>query len=150
MDPRDHTADLRTIRLVWLAILAGVALMTLAFVGLMGLGVGRVLTEHAEAVFYLNAGISLAAIVAAFGVQRRMLGRLPTSRTYEEVIADVRLAGILSLAILEASVLVAGVSAITTGEAVNLLFVVPFFAFAVLFFPTRARFEGWLALVGRN
>lgn len=150
MPSRDYAADLRTIRTVWIAIIAGVTLMTVAFVGLTGLGIGRTLSEHAATVFYVNAAVSFAAILGAFAVQRRMLDRLPHGGTYEEVVADVRLSGILSLAILEGSVLVAGLAAVVTGETFNLLFVVPFFAFAALFFPTRARFEGWLALAERD
>ena len=150
MPPRDPTADLRTIRAVWLAIVAGVAMMAVAFTGLTWLGIGRVLSEHAAAAFYANAAVNLASVVGAFAVQQRMLGRLPHAGAYEEVVADVRLSGILSLAILEGSALVAGLAAVATGEAFNLLFLVPFFGFAALFFPTRARFEGWLALAGRG
>lgn len=149
MSSRDPTTDLRTIRTLWVAIVAGVAMMTAAFVGLTWLGIGRALSEHGAMIFYANAAINLAAVLGAFAVHRRMLDRLPHGGTYEEVVGDVRLSGILSLAILEGSVLVAGLAAVLTGEAFNLLFVVPFFAFAALFFPTRARFEGWLALAER-
>ena len=150
MPTRNHAADLRTIRSVWIAIIAGVTMMTAAFVGLTWLGIGRSMSEHATAVFYANAALNLAAVLGAFAVHRRMLDRLPHGGSYEEVVADVRLSGILSLAILEGSVLVAGLAAVLTGEPFNLLFVVPFFAFAALFFPTRERFEGWLALAGRT
>ena len=150
MESRPYAADLRTIQAVWTAIIAGVALMTIAFVGLVGLGVGRVMETSAALLFYLNAGANLLALVLALGVQRRMLDRLPGREAYEEIVAEVRLAGLLSLAILEGSVLVAGVCAVVTGEAVNLLFAVPFFGFAALFFPSSARFEGWLGLAGRR
>lgn len=149
MPPRNHTADLRTIRTVWIAVIAGVAMMTVAFAGLTWLGIGRTLSEHAAMIFYANAALNLAAVLGAFTVHRRMLDRLPYGGAYEEVVADVRLSGIVSLAILEGSVLVAGLAAVLTGEAFNLLFAVPFFAFAALFFPTRARFENWLALAER-
>lgn len=150
MPPRDHAADLRTIRAVWIAIIAGVAMMAVAFAGLTWLGIGRAMGDHAAAVFYANAALNLAAVLGAFAVHRRMLDRLPRGGSYEEVVADIRLSGILSLAILEGSVLVAGLAAVVTGEAFNLLFAVPFFAFAALFFPTRERFEGWLALADRR
>ena len=144
METRSPSADLRTIRLIWLAIIAGVAMMTVAFVGMTTLGVGRGMEDQAALLFYLNAGVSIVAIIAAFTTQRKMMDRLPRLGTYEQVVSAVRLAGIISLAIMEGSALVAGLCAILSGQGVNLLFIVPFFAFAALFFPTEQRFASLL------
>ena len=149
MEPRSN-ADLRTIRLIWIAITAGVAMMTAAFAGMTALGMARGMEDHAALLFYLNAGVSIVAIVVAFAIQRKMMARLPRLGTYEQVVSAVRLAGITSLAIMEGSALVAGLCAILSGQGINLLFIVPFFGFAALFFPTEARFASLLRLAGRD
>lgn len=149
MDPRP--ADLRTLHLVWSALLGGVALMTVVLGTLTIIGYGRAFDEGTAVFFYVNAAINFSAVLAAFAVQRRLMDhRLPATGTRAEGLAAIRTAGVLSLAFLEGSALVAGVAAFLTGELVNLLFVVPFFGFAAVFFPTTARVEAWLNLAQRG
>ena len=107
-------------------------------------------SENAATYFYVTAGFSIVALMIAFTVQRRMMDGLPTRGTIQEVLGAIRTAGILSLAVLEASALVACVVTLLTGELINLLFVVPFFGFALLFFPTAGRFESLLRLAQRG
>jgi hypothetical protein len=149
-DPQQQAADLRLIQLVWVALVMGVALMTAVMGGLTVSGSVPTLPDNHALYFYLTAGFSIVALVVAFSVQRRMLDSLPMKGTYEEVVGAVRTSGIISLAVLEASALVACVSTLLTGEFINLLFVVPFFGFALLFFPTAARFESLLNMARRG
>ena len=142
--------DLRALQVVWSALVGGVALATAVLGTLTLLGAGRAVTEHAPWLFITNAVLNMVAVVVAFAVQRAMRTRLPAEGTRAEVVAAVREGGVLSLAPLEASALIACVAAFLTGEWVNLLFVVPFFGFALLFFPTTARFEALLASARRG
>ena len=150
MEPRPRADDLRTIRMIWIAIIGGVSLMTVAFVGMTMLGIGRSMEDQGALLFYGNAAVNIVAVLAAFTTQRRMMDRLPNLGTYEQVVSAVRLAGIMSLAIMEGSALVAGLCAILSGQGVNLLFILPFFGFAALFFPTESRFASLLGLAGRR
>ena len=136
-------ADLRTLRLLWLAISMGVVVMTAVMAFLVragGAGGG-------ELYFYANALVNMGALVAAFAVQRRLAERtLPAAAAYDEAARAIRTAGLVSLAVMEGSALFAGVMALVTGEVVNLAFVVPFFAFAALFWPSDTRYAQWLSL----
>ncbi|MEM1042383.1 MAG: hypothetical protein AAGI91_07095 [Bacteroidota bacterium] len=139
-------ADLRALQIVWKALVGGVALMTVVLGGLTAIGYGQVVGGNAATFFYVNAAINFAAVLGAFAVQRRLIdAKLPATGTPAEAVAEIRSSGVLSLAFLEGSALVAGVSAFFTGEAVNLLFVVPFFGFAAVFYPTAARVEALLS-----
>lgn len=140
-NPPPSDNDLRTLQIVWSALVAGVLLATGVMGGLTLAGQGAALTDDAETFFFANAALNIVAIIGAFAVQRRMVDRLPAQGTRAEVVAAVRNAGVLSLALLEGSALLACVAAFLTGQLVNLLFVVPFFAFALLFFPTAARLD---------
>jgi hypothetical protein len=135
------TDDLRSLQIVWGALTAGVLTATGVLGGLTLAREGTALTEHAAGFFFANAAANLVAVLAAFAVQRRMLDRLPAQGTRAEFVAAVRTAGVISLACLEASALLACVAAFLTGELINLAFVVPFFGFALVFFPTAARLE---------
>ncbi len=149
-DPQRQAADLRTLQIVWGALVGGVALMSVVMGGLTLSDSGGTSTENAALFFYLSALLSMIAIVAAFAVQRRLRERLPTQGTYEEVVTAIRTSGIISLALLEFSALVACVAAFLSGEPINLLFVVPFFGFALVFFPTARRFETMLDAARRG
>ncbi len=145
MDSRP--ADLRALQLVWCALVGGVALMTVVLGGLTAVGYGRAVDGGSEVFFYVNALANLAAVLAAFWVQRRLVEqRLPATGTRAEALGAIRSAGVLSLAFLEGSALVAGVTAFLTGEIVNLLFTLPFFGFAAVFFPTAGRVETLVAM----
>lgn len=149
-DPSQPTDDVRTLQIVWGALIAGVALATAVLGGLAFTGQGAGLTENAETFFLVNAVVSILAVIGAFAVQQRMVGRLPAQGTRAEVIATVRTSGVLSLALLEGSALLACVVAFLTGELINLAFVVPFFAFAALFFPTAARLDALFDVAQRG
>jgi hypothetical protein len=60
----------------------------------------------------------------------------------------IRTGTITSLAVMEAGAILAGVMALLSGTLSPLAFVVPFFAFAWLFFPSDTRVAYWLASVG--
>jgi hypothetical protein len=142
--------DVRTLQIVWSALIAGVALATAVLGGLAFASEGAAFTDGAETFFLINAVISILAVIGAFAVQQRMVGRLPAQGTRAEVIATVRTSGVLSLALLEGSALLACVVAFLTGELINLAFVVPFFAFAALFFPTAARLDALFDVAQRG
>jgi hypothetical protein len=152
MSPPDAppTDALRALQLVWSALVGGVALATAVLGSLTLLGYGPGGVGYAPLLFFANAAANVVAVVVAFAVQRRMLARLPSGGTRAEVVAEVRSGGVVSLAPLEASALIACVAAFLTGEGVNLLFVVPFFAFALLFFPTAPRLERLLEVARRG
>jgi hypothetical protein len=143
-------SDLQSLQIVWSALVGGVALATLVLGGLTLWGAGPAVTGYASLLFFANAAANIVAVVVAFAVQRRMLTRLPAKGTRAEVIAAVRSGGVVSLAPLEASALIACVAAFLTGQGINLLFVVPFFAFALLFFPTTPRVERLLEIARRG
>ena len=149
-DPKQYAADLRLNQIIWIALVAGVALMTAVMGGLTVSGSVPTVTDNAAVYFYLTAGFSIVALIVAFSVQRRMIDSLPMRGTYQEVAGAVRTAGIISLAVLEASAFVACIATLLTGELINLLFVVPFFGFALVFFPTAARFESLLHMARRG
>jgi hypothetical protein len=140
-DAMQPTDALRSLQIVWSALTAGVLMATGVMGGLTLAGEGAATAENAESFFFANAALNIVAIIAAFAVQRRMVERLPAQGTRAEVVAAVRTGGVVSLACLEASALLACVAAFLTGELVNLLFVVPFFGFALVFFPTAARLD---------
>ncbi len=130
--------------MVWLAIFGGVALAVAVLGGMALTRTGPPpVVEAAPLLFFANAALSLVAVVIGFGVQRRVPGRLDAAGTEAEAVQVVRREGVRSLAALELSALVAAGTAFLTGEAINLAFVVPFFGFGALFFPTAARLRTW-------
>jgi hypothetical protein len=147
--PEQVAADRRTLSLIWLAVTTGVVLLTAVMAYLVATGVGGGM-EARELLFYLNAGLNVAAIAGAFAVQRGLEARLPSAGSYAEAAALIRLRAIVSIAVMEASAFFAAVAALLTGELVNLAFVVPFFAFAFLFFPGEGRYAYWLACWRRS
>jgi uncharacterized membrane protein YiaA len=149
-DTPQPDADVRTLQIVWGALIAGVALATAVMGGLAFASQDAALAEDAETFFLINAAVSILAVIGAFAVQRRMVDRLPAQGTRAELIATVRTSGVLSLALLEGSALLACIAALLTGELINLAFVVPFFAFAVLFFPTAARLDALFDVARRG
>jgi hypothetical protein len=143
--PDRLASDLRTNRVIWLAVVAGVVLFTAVMIYLLATGDGGS-PESGSLFFYANAALNVAAIAAAFAVQRSLDERLAHAGTYEEAALLIRQRGLIALAIMEASAFFAIVALFLTGEWLNLAFVVPFFAFAALFFPTEARYAYWLSL----
>ncbi|NNF58965.1 MAG: hypothetical protein HKN04_12070 [Rhodothermaceae bacterium] len=143
--PERIGADLRTNRILWLAIVMGVVLLVAVMVFLTSSGSGGTM-EDGSLFFYLNAAISLGAIAAAFAIQRNLTDQLPKAGTYDEAAMLIRQRGLIAIALMEASAFFAAIAAFLTGELINLAFVVPFFAFAYLFFPTEAKYLYWLSL----
>ena len=142
--PEQVAADRRTLHVLWLAMITGVALLTAVMGCLVTTGAGGGV-EGGTLVFYLNAALNVAAIAGAFAVQRGLEARLPSAGTHAEAAALIRQRVLLSAAVMEGSALFAAVAAYLTGELINLAFVVPFFAFAFLFFPNEGRYAYWLA-----
>ena len=147
--PEQAAADRRTLVLIWAAVTVGVVLLTGVMSVLVSMGAGGVVNEGAV-LFYANALISIAAIAGAFSVQRGLEARLPATGSYAEAAGLIRTRVLLSAAIMEASAFFAAVAAFLTGDLLNLAFVVPFFAFIVLFFPSAGRYMYWLALRERR
>ena len=143
--PAQVAADRRVLAVVWLAVTMGVVLLVAVMSYLVSTGVAGGM-EDGALLFYLNAAISAGAIAGAFAVQRGLEARLPRTGSYAEAAALIRTRAILSAAVMEGSAFFAGVAAFLTGELINLAFVVPFFAFVLLFFPSEGRYAYWLAL----
>lgn len=144
MPPAASDPNARALRSLWLAITVSAALV-LVFMGALVLG------QPARSPgwpFYLNALLNIGAIAGAFAVQRRLDERLPGAGSRARAGALVRAHALLSLGLMEASVLAAAVIAYLTGDAMNLAFAAPFFAFAWLFWPSDARYAGWMARAG--
>jgi hypothetical protein len=143
--PEQVAADRRVLVVIWLAVTTGVVLLAavMAYLAATGVGGGA---EPKALFFYLNAAFNVAAIAGGFAVQRGLEARLPAAGSYAEAAALIRQRVILSAAVMEASAFFAAVAVLLTGELVNLAFVVPFFAFALLFFPSEGRHAYWLTL----
>jgi len=149
-DPSRPDEDVRSLQIVWGALVAGVALATAVMGGLAYASQDAAFADGAETFFLINAAVSILAVIGAFAVQRRLVDRLPALGTRAEVVATVRTSGVLSLALLEGSALLACIAAFLTGELINLAFVVPFFAFALMFFPTAARLDALIDMAQRG
>ncbi len=141
--------DQKVLQLVWMAIVGGVVLLSIVMVFLLQSGSGGT-TEDGSLFIFLNAAIGIGAILAGFMVQRKLDESLESVSTYEEAIMLIKSRSILSIALVEASALFAVISMFITGDVMNLAFVVPFFAFAWLFFPSMGRFAYWKAIWESN
>lgn len=142
--------DLRQLQLIWAALSGTVGAMALAAGALVLASEQEVEAGFAAALFYASAAAGIAALLAAFWVQRRLLDRLPSHASHSEAMADIRSSGVVSMAIMEGAALVAVVAAFLSAQLIPLLFLVPFFGFAAFFFPTEARLEALLRQAGRG
>jgi hypothetical protein len=126
----------------------GVVVFTVAFAFLITTGsFGATLSP--DLAFYIAAGASILSIIVGFGVQRRLTDSvLPATSSYAAASQAIRTHTIISLAVMEAGALAGGLMGLLSGELTPLAFVVPFFAFAWLFFPSESRMAYWLATVG--
>ncbi|MEM8598519.1 MAG: hypothetical protein AAGF99_01250 [Bacteroidota bacterium] len=140
MSGRPLSDDVRALQVIWLAIVGG-ALLAVGVLGWLASqsAEGAPMAESADGLFLVNAVASMGAIVVGFALQRMIPARAMSQDTEEAAFGQVRALGIASIAVMEASALVAGVIAFLTGDALNFAFVVPFLAFAALFFPSNAR-----------
>lgn len=133
------------LRIVWLAVCAGAAVAVGVF-GALAASRPAPMPEHAEAAFYAAALISVVGTAAAFALQRAMEARLLRAGSDAEAERALRLFGVASLAAAEVPALAGAVAAFLTGDLLSLAFVVPFFAFAWLTWPSDDRVAHWLAL----
>ena len=141
--------DHRMLRVIWLAIVGGVVILTIVMTVLLQSGAGGAMQEGSLFIL-LNAGIGIGSILGGFFVQRKLDESLESAESYSEAIGLIRSRSILSIALVEASALFAVISMFVTGDVMNLAFVIPFFAFAWLFFPSGSRFAYWNAIWKSN
>lgn len=139
MSDRPLSDDVRALQVIWIAVVAGALIAVGVLWWLAGQSETPPMAEMADTLFLINAGVSIAAIVGGFTVQRRLPQQAAAADTETGAMNRVRTFSILALAVMEGSALVAGVMAFLTGNALNLAFVVPFLAFAALFFPSDDR-----------
>ncbi|MEO1726293.1 MAG: hypothetical protein AAFR95_04645 [Bacteroidota bacterium] len=140
MSDRPLSDDVRALQVIWLAIVGGAVLAVAVLWWVAGRSANAApMAESADVLFMLNALASAGAIVVGFALQRMIPARVMSRDTEEAAFGQVRALGIASVAVMEASALTAGVAAFLTGNALNLAFVLPFLAFAALFFPSGAR-----------
>lgn len=125
-----------------MAIIAGVVILIAIMTFVRSMGEGG--TESGNNLFiFLNAVIGVPVIIGGFAFQRKLDQRLTSAQSQDEATRMIRTHGIISLAIVEGSAIFAVISMFITGDMLNLAFVVPFFAFAWLFFPSDSRFNYW-------
>ena len=136
----------RALRVQWGGVTLGGAAVLAVFGGLVASGAGGALAEHAEVAFYLAAAVSMAGLAAAFAFVRTLETKLRGAGSDAEAGAVVRTNGILALALVNATAVVAGVAAFLTGDPMPLAFGLPLFAFAGLTWPSDGRVAHWLAL----
>ncbi len=142
--PEQLASDQRTLRIIWLAVSMGVILLSAVMIFVVRTGSGGTIT-NGNLVFGLNAAINIAALIAGFSLQKKLDAELPLMGSYAEAMGRIRIRCILSIALVEGSALFAAIATFLTGDLLNLAFVVPFFAFAWLFFPSDARIAYWLS-----
>jgi hypothetical protein len=140
----DLQAHLRAVRFGWAASFGGVA-VALAIVVVFARFWSAPLAPMSTAVFYTNAMLNLAAMVWAFLAQHRIYAVVTNAGLALEArlaVADewIRRA-ILPLTV--AGLFAVG-SAATTGQWIHIAFLLPVFAYAVLFYPTSRRVSRYL------
>jgi hypothetical protein len=144
MSDRPLSDDIRAYQIIWGAIIVGALLGVSVLWWLRSQSGTAPMAESSDLLFLVNAGASVVAIIAGFMLQRMIGARMATAASEKAAMNWVRTFGLASIAVMEGSALLAGVIAFLTGYALNLAFVVPFLAFAWLFFPSRTRIEGLL------
>ncbi|MEM8557395.1 MAG: hypothetical protein AAGG50_06170 [Bacteroidota bacterium] len=142
MSDRPLSDDVRALQVIWLAIVAGALLAVGVLWWLASQAEAPPMAEGGDRLFFINAAVNIGAIVAGFTLQRMLPVRVAAAETETGAMNQVRTFGLLSIAVMEGSALLAGVAAFLTGNALNLAFVVPFLAFAALFFPSNDRIAG--------
>ena len=136
----------RTLRTLWGAVCAAGAVALFVFVGLLVAGTPAPLAEHADLVFYATAVAGMAGLAAGFALLHTMEERLARAGSDAEASAALRTHGLLALAAVEVTAVVAGLGAVLSGDPMPLAFGAPLFAFAWLTWPTDERVAHWLAL----
>ncbi len=136
------------LRTIVMGVVMGVVAITGVFVYLVNAGVVAP-SLGPDIAFYVAAGASVLSILAGFAVQRRLSETvLPAVTSYPAAAHAIRTHTLISFAAMEAGAIAGAVMALLSGTLTPLAFVVPFFAFAWLFFPGDARYQYWLACAG--
>lgn len=133
----DIAALSRQLRTLWGAVLAGGALV-LAIMGWLAVTGDPSAPELAQPAFFGVAVLSLGGLVAALALMRTLEDAEARSPV------EVQQRALFAIAALDATVVLAGVAAVLTGEVLALAFGVPLFGFAAIFWPTEARVARWL------
>lgn len=142
----DVTAFAQRLRILWISICMGGALI-LAVMGWMAAsGQGGTLADSAETVFYLVAFLSISALGAALFLIRTMESRLLQTTSEAEAKGTIQSLGLAALAAVDASAVGSAVAAFLTGDLLVLAFGVPLFAFAALTWPSDGRVTRWLEM----
>lgn len=124
----------RTLPILWAAIGAGGTLA--AVVLALAASDPPPMPDAADGAFYLVAVLSLAATGAALMLVRSLDGGPQDD-------AAIRTRGVMALALAEMPAIAAGLAAFLTGNVLALAFVVPFFAFLALTWPSAERIARW-------
>ncbi|MEO0557841.1 MAG: hypothetical protein AAF170_06630 [Bacteroidota bacterium] len=144
----DVTAFAQRLRILWISICMGGALI-LAIMGWMAAsGQGGTLSDSAETVFYLVAVLSIGALGAALFLIRTMESRLLQTTSEAEAKGTIQSLGLAALATVDASAVGSAVAAFFTGDLLVLAFGMPLFAFAALTWPSDGRVLRWLEMGG--
>lgn len=137
----------RSLRLLWLALSSGVGVAIVIAIVMRGVTTPSFTGDAAEILFYVNAAVNIGAIALGFMALRRLETRLLDTTDRAEGAKTMMRYSLLALTPLETSALLACVVTVLTGDLINVAFVVPFFAFARLFWPSDPRVEALLSLV---
>ena len=143
--PPDAAALSRQLRTLWSAVLAGGALVLAVMGGLAVSGEPSV-PELAQPAFFGVAVLSLGGLIAALALMRTLEdpGSGPGQAAEPHTPVQVQQRALLAIAALDATVVIAGVAALLTGDVLALAFGAPLFGFAAVFWPTEARVARWL------
>ena len=132
----------RRLRTLWGAITAG-GLGALAVLSVLGATQPEhVLAGRADAAFYVCALYSVAALAVAFWFIGRM--ERQAAAPSADALSAVRTNGVVAMAAVESSAVLAGLAVFLTGNVMAAAYGVPLVAFAWLTWPTDARVAGWL------
>jgi len=144
-EPASLHRDRKTLQIIALAVCLGVVAISMALAGLVAAGGGLDLLTPDPA-FYIAAALSIASILAGFAVQRRLADTLlPAANGYVGALYAIKTNTIVSFGAMEAGAIGAALMGFLSSTLAPFAFVLPFFAFALMFFPTEGRFRYWLA-----
>ncbi|GAB5535431.1 MAG: hypothetical protein Rubg2KO_16800 [Rubricoccaceae bacterium] len=144
----DVTPFAQRLRILWLSICAGGALILVIMGWMAASGQGGTLADSAETVFYLIALLSIGALGMALFLIRTMETRLHQAASEAEGKGTIQSLGLAALAAVDASAVGSAVAAFLTGDLLILAFGAPLFAFAALTWPSDGRVTRWLEMTG--
>lgn len=120
----------------------GVALFSIAVIAITAI-VETPIVQSAALWFYLVALSSLLAIGGGFWTLRRLEQRLPEVESEAEANEAILFNHLLAMGAMEASAFLAILATYLTHDLMTLAFVVPFFAFGWLTWPSEGRLTFW-------